>query len=432
MMVETKSTMPFPTYPEYKASGFEWIGETPEHWRLITLKFIADLKSGESIDASNIKSNGNYPVYGGNGLRGYTSTFTHEGFFVLIGRQGALCGNINYAQGKFWASEHAVVCTLKGKDTPKWFGELLRTMNLNQYSVSAAQPGLSVDRIKNLKIPVPSIPEQTAIANFLDHKTAQIDAAISKHRQLIELLWEHRAALINEAVTKGLNPDAPMKDSGVEWIGEVPAHWEVKKLKHFCQIQGRIGFKGYKASDLTDKDNGALAIGGKHISPSNKLDLSSPTYLSWEKYYESPEIMVEIGHIIVTQRGTLGKVVLIEEDIGKATINPSMILLKEIKCNKKFLYYFFQSNFVLETINLMNTATAVPMISQSQLSNFIVLSPPLEEQQQIVDFIETQTTRIDREITLAQQEIELLEEYRQSLIAEAVTGKIDVRNYPLN
>ena len=184
-----------------KDSGIEWLGKVPEKWEVKRLKFVSDFKSGNGITANLIKNNGEYAVYGGNGLRGYTASYTHEGSYVLIGRQGALCGNINYADGKFWASEHAVVATLVSDYNLFWFGELLRTMNLNQYSQSAAQPGLSVDHIKNLFISVPSLNEQDVIAAYLDRKTTKTDQTISKIEKQIDLLKEYRTALISEVVT---------------------------------------------------------------------------------------------------------------------------------------------------------------------------------------------------------------------------------------
>ncbi|HAB51236.1 MAG TPA: hypothetical protein DCE80_03510 [Ignavibacteriales bacterium] len=162
---------------------------------------MAKLKSGESITSDNIREADEYAVYGGNGLRGYTSTYTHDGDYILIGRQGALCGNINYAFGKFFASEHAVVVTRFNDEHIFWLGELLRSMNLNQYSISAAQPGLSVERIQNLSIPYPQIDEQELIGKHIETETKRIDNTISKIEREIELLQEYRTALISEVVT---------------------------------------------------------------------------------------------------------------------------------------------------------------------------------------------------------------------------------------
>jgi len=184
-----------------KPSCIEWLGDIPEHWEVKRLKYLASMKSGEGITSDQIKEYGDYPVYGGNGLRGYFDSFTHEGNYALIGRQGALCGNINYASGKFWASEHAIVCALVDYYEVKWFGELLKTMNLNQYSVSAAQPGLSVENIKVLQIPIPPQSEQIDIVTHIETECSRLDTIIEKFKKQIELFKEYRTTLISEVVT---------------------------------------------------------------------------------------------------------------------------------------------------------------------------------------------------------------------------------------
>ena len=184
-----------------KDSGIEWIGEIPEHWKITKIQYLAQLKSGYNLTTEEIKDSGLYPVYGGNGIRGYYDKYFLEGDYVLIGRQGALCGNINYSTGKSWATEHAVVCYPKTKYITKWFGELLRVMNLNQYSLAAAQPGLAVERIKLLPIPIIPLSEQQSIANYLDQKCSEIDELISIKQQKIEKLKDYKKSLIFECVT---------------------------------------------------------------------------------------------------------------------------------------------------------------------------------------------------------------------------------------
>jgi len=184
-----------------KDSGVEWIGEVPAHWEIKRIKDLSTLQSGNTIVSEQIEEAGLYPVYSGNGLRGYFSKYTNDGDYILIGRQGALCGNINYAYGKFWASEHAVVVYLNRFVSMNWYGEMLRVMNLNQYSVSAAQPGLALDRIKRLLLPVPPFSEQQSIATYLDKKTAHIDRIIATINTKIDKLKELRKALINDVVT---------------------------------------------------------------------------------------------------------------------------------------------------------------------------------------------------------------------------------------
>jgi type I restriction enzyme, S subunit len=165
------------------------------------LNHVVRLKSGESITSLELKLTGEYPVCGGNGHRGFFDEYTHDGEYVLIGRQGALCGNINYASGKFWASEHAVVVTPDRAVSTLWLGELLRTMNLGQYSVSAAQPGISVEMISRLKIPYPPIEEQKGIAGYISNEISKNHDLINVTQKTIESLTEYRTALITAAVT---------------------------------------------------------------------------------------------------------------------------------------------------------------------------------------------------------------------------------------
>ena len=192
-------------YPSYKDSRVEWLGYVPEHWEMRRLKTLCSMKSGEGITAESIEPIGEYPVYGGNGIRGYTSNYTHDGKFVLIGRQGALCGNIHVACGQFWASEHAVVATLNPDFVLQWFSAILGVMNLNQYSIAAAQPGLAVERVMNLWLPVPPPQEQAAIVRYLDKTAAIIDDGVAPAQSEIDLLHEYRTRLIADVVTGKLD-----------------------------------------------------------------------------------------------------------------------------------------------------------------------------------------------------------------------------------
>ena len=182
-------------------SGIDWIGEIPEGWKVCRIKDLVIMKSGSNLTSEQIANEGSYPVYGGNGLRGYYEAYSNEGDYVLVGRQGALCGNINYAFGRFWATDHAVVCYPRRNFSLIWFGETLRSMNLGQYSLSAAQPGLSVDRIREKKMPLPPLSEQQTIASYLDEKCADIDRLIALKQQKIESLKDYKKSVIYEAVT---------------------------------------------------------------------------------------------------------------------------------------------------------------------------------------------------------------------------------------
>lgn len=189
-----------PTAP-MKNSGVEWLGDVPAHWDKIAIHYLVNLKSGDSITALDLVDNGEYPVFGGGGFRGYINSFTHCGKFNLIGRQGALCGNVTLANGKFFATEHAIVVTPIKKLDTKWLYYLLITMNLNQYSTSAAQPGISAEVIGRLRVPFPNFKEQTTIADYLDQETVKIDRLCETVNQTIGRLKEYRTALITQAVT---------------------------------------------------------------------------------------------------------------------------------------------------------------------------------------------------------------------------------------
>ncbi|MDX2206754.1 MAG: restriction endonuclease subunit S [Gemmatimonadales bacterium] len=184
-----------------KPSGVEWLGEVPAHWEVVQLKHVVQMQSGVSITAEAIEEDGLYPVFGGGGLRGYSSEYTHDGDFVLVGRQGALCGNINYGAGRFWASEHAVVATPLHPVAIKWLGEMMRSMNLNQYSVSAAQPGLSVDLIGRIMVPLPPLEEQSTIGSLIAKAVGDADPLLAEIVRALQLLQERRSALISAAVT---------------------------------------------------------------------------------------------------------------------------------------------------------------------------------------------------------------------------------------
>lgn len=197
-------------------SGIPWLGQVPKHWEVMKLHHMVRMRSGSSITSLEMDAAGEYPVFGGNGIRGRFSEYTHEGDYVLIGRQGAECGNINYAHGKFWASEHAVVATLDRKLDYRWLGETLRAMNLNQYSQSAAQPGLSVEVIGRLKMPFPPESEQTAIADFLNTEDLKFNGMVKKINAAITRLVEYRTALITAATTGKIDVrGVKIPDSGV-------------------------------------------------------------------------------------------------------------------------------------------------------------------------------------------------------------------------
>ncbi|QDF95048.1 hypothetical protein CJ010_00025 [Azoarcus sp. DD4] len=417
--------MSLPRYPEYKDSGLDWLPTVPSHWDVCALKRVTSLKSGDSITSEQITEAGDYAVYGGNGLRGFTSSFTHEGRFALVGRQGALCGNVNYSQGKFWASEHAVVATpIKPAETT-WLGELMRAMNLNQYSVSAAQPGLSVELISNIGVPYPPLAEQTAIAAFLDRETAKIDALITEQEKLIALLAEKRHATISHAVTRGLNPDAPMKDSGVAWLGEVPAHWEAKQLKHVAQPGTAITYGIVQAGPHYE---GGIPYIKTSDMAGDRLPLDGYALTSPEIDASYSRSKVSAGDIVIAIRATVGKCLPVPAELeganltqGTAKVSPSS------EMETAFLLASLRSNATQTYFDSMAKGATFKEITLDALRRTPVFVPPKEEQLEIAVFIDVEVSKLDALELQAERAVQLFKERRSALIAAAVTGQIDVR-----
>ncbi|MGO5093436.1 restriction endonuclease subunit S [Clostridium sp. LCP25S3_F10] len=186
---------------EMKQSHIQWVKEIPKHWIKCKLKHLGSFKSGDCITSSQIDIEGKYPVYGGNGLRGYFNKYTHDGDYLLIGRQGALCGNVHLVKGRLWASEHAVVVTTNSNVDVNWAKYLIETMNLNQYSQSAAQPGLAIERIINIYTILPPIEEQKKIVEYIKRVIDKIDKSILHINKEISLITEYGIRLISDVVT---------------------------------------------------------------------------------------------------------------------------------------------------------------------------------------------------------------------------------------
>ena len=424
-------------YETYKDSGIQWWEEIPTHWDLKKAKHIFSLVTENVSDSSLPKiALENIESWTGKYIE-TDSDFMGEG--VEFKKDDILFGKLRPYLAKVYKAEFAGqavgdIYVFRGNEeqNPEYLKYLLLSYPfisvVDGSTYGAKMPRANWDFISHLVLPCPPKSEQVTIAAFLDHKVGQIDATIAEKEQMLKELKAYRSAIISEAVTKGLDKNVEMKDSGIEWMGMIPKHWGLVKLKNKAKVNGRIGFRGYTTADLVPKGQGAYTIGGKHIT-NCVIDLSNPDFISWDKYYESPEIMVKKGDILMAQRGSLGKAALVREDIGHATINPSLVLLNSIAMNEVFLYYYLVSSSCLAYIDLLNTATAVPMISQNQIENIFVPIPSGKEQKQIADYLDRKTKEIDETTIIVSTQISDLKSYKSALITEAVTGKIDLRDW---
>jgi len=416
-------------YPAYKESGVEWLGKIPEGWTTKALKRLCRLQAGQTITADSIEVAGEYPVFGGNGIRGFTDSYTHAGEFPIVGRQGAQCGCVILASGTFWASEHAVVAEPIGEVDARWLFYLLDTMSLNSYSQSAAQPGIAVEEIEALTVHAVPIEEQRAVATFLNRQTAKIDNLIMKKQRLIGLLEEKRSALITRAVTKGLDPNVAMKHSGVDWLGQIPRHWSIRRFKNLLRRAIQNGV--FKKKELFG--SGTLLINVFDVYRDDffvnydnlervEVDEAEQRLYSVEPgdivFVRSSLKLAGVGRAacaIVTREPVVFECHLVRAQPNNAYVRP-----------KYLIYYLNSSPARQRLVSLANTVT-MSTIPQMAITTLAVTAPPLQEQDAIVSYLGEQLDRIDNLVSQIQNAIERLKELRTALISAAVTGKIDVR-----
>ena len=409
-------------YDNYKDSGIEWLGEIPEHWESIKLKYIISIQSGKGITNEQFIENGEFDIYGGNGVLGKTDSYTNDGLDLIIGRVGALCGNIRLVYGKKWISDNAL--SANTTQNHYFIEKCLKVLDLNRLANKNAQPLITGTMVKDQYIGLPSIQEQTTIANYLDHKTTQIDTLIAKKEQFISLLQEERTAVINQAVTKGLDPKVKMKDYGIEWLGEIPEHWEVKKLKFVSKITRGAILRPVDEPSYFD-DNGEWTY--LNISDATICD----KYLDYGKLRLSElgstkSARVEPNNLIITASATIGKPFINKIPV---CVHDGFIPITELKVNIDFLYNYFKNPQLFNGLGKSNTQKNIYL---EDVKNLIIPIPNLEEQLLIARYIEEEIIRIETLISKSLQEIELLKEYKTALISEVVTGKVDVRDVILN
>ncbi|WP_308246900.1 restriction endonuclease subunit S [uncultured Prevotella sp.] len=401
-----------------KPSHIDWCPMIPDHWEEKRIKDIAFLQSGNSITAMDFVEDGKFPVYGGNGLRGYTNTYTNEGDYVLIGRQGALCGNINYAHGKFYASEHAVVVYPKKEEITLWLGETLRTANLNRLSMTAAQPGLAVSTLNLQFIPFPPKDERIRIAKYLDKKLSEIDHQVSLLTSKRDAYLRLKKSIINHAVTRGLNPNVKMKDSGIEWIGEVPEHWEMCRFKDAFR-RWTTGItpdsKNYKyfESDIC-KGYTWVTISDfleKYISKSN-LNLSDESI----KLFMPPLSLK--GSLMFSFKLSVGKIAFADKDLYT---NEAIVSIPPNNGQCLEYYYYMLPNVLHE--NATENIYGAKMLNQKIIANMLMIVPPLPEQRAIATYLDDKCAKIDTIVSNLDKQISRYADLKRSLIDEVITGK---------
>jgi len=402
-------------YPNYKESDVEWLGSIPEHWKIVKAKRI--------LREVSIKNHPDEPLLAATQTKGvipkslYENTtvtasknfetlkLVRKGDFVISLR--SFQGGIEYAHYKGIISPAYTILEPQDEVFHNYYRYLLKSKRYISgltLLVTGIREGQNIDtsKFKDSFLPLPPKEEQTAIARFLDYKLAKINRFIQKKKQLIKLLNEQKAAIINQAVTKGLDPNAKMKESGIEWLGEIPEHWEVRKLKYDGKIKSGDGIT---SNEIEEKGNYEVYGGNGFIGFANKFNVEGENLIIGRVGAKCGNV-----HFINSKK-------FISDNALILTLNPGL----------NYTYY----SMVLEVSNLntLNTSSAQPLITGTKVMNYPIPIAPKKEQQQIVYYIEQETTIINTTISKIEKEIALVEEYKTALIAEAVTGKIDVRGY---
>ena len=421
-------------YENYKSSKFLWFDKLPENWIEGKIKYLFEISRGRVISQLELKPEAIYPVYSSqtknDGCLGHIETFDYEGEMLTWTTDGANAGSVFQRKGQFNCTNVCGILIPKQELNLRYYFYYVDFITQFYKRPDTNGAKIMSNEMAEIHCFIPSTEEQTTIASFLDYKTNLIDATIEKKKRLMELLKEKRQAVINEAVTKGLNANAPMKDSGVEWLGDIPEHWEVMKLKHIADIS----FSSVDRHEYNDELKVFIchypdAYKNDKINNQTVVSSGTCTNLEYEKY------QLKKGQVIITKdsesANDIGVPTYVEETIENAVCGYHLAILEpqNTKIQGEFLFRFIQtSNVAIYFENNSNGVTRFGL-GKPKIENLYVVLPSIEEQSTIIEYINYQSELIDKSVSKIKLVIEKLQTYRQSLISEAVTGKIDVRDW---
>ena len=412
----------FEKYDAYKDSGVEWIGDIPIHWDVKNLRYAFDFLNHRRIPLSALErgnKQGRYPYYGASGIIDYVDAYLFDEKLLLIAEDGANLLSKStplafLAEGKYWVNNHAHI--LKPKTEAYGFWEkLLCSVDYTVFITGAAQPKLSRENLGGIRLPIPPINEQLKIEKFIDQKTSEIDQAIAIKEQQIALLNERKQIVIQQAVTQGLDQNVPMKDSGVEWIGEIPEHWEIIKVKNLFKL---IIEPAPKNNDL-ELLSVYTDIG---VKPRKELEERGNKASTTDGYWK-----VRKGDIIVNKLlAWMGAIGLSNYD---GVTSPAYDILRAIKPLNPYIYHLLFRSPTCSAELKKHSRGIMDMRLRLYFDKFgdvLVPYAPITEQNEIIKYIEVEEQKINAGIELINQQIEKLKEYKTTLINDAVTGKIKV------
>lgn len=414
----------FRPYPKYKNSGVDWLGEIPDHWNALRLKRICTFAYGDSLGSED-RTEGEIEVFGSNGSIGTHDRANTLAPCLVIGRKGSF-GKANFSRDPVFAIDTTFYVDSRFSDANlRWLYYVIINARLDLTTKDSAIPGLDREEAYSRIEPFCAPAEQCVIANFLDRETAKIDALIDKKKRLIELLQEKRTTLITQAVTKGLDPNVPMKDSGVEWLGKIPAHWEAFRMKFLVKEQLKYGAN--EAAESLDVD---LPRYVRITDISEDGLLQEETFRSLPFEIAAPYLLEE-GDILFARSGaTVGKTFCYNPSWGVAAYAGYLIRarLDKSRIDPRFILYFTRSTLYWDWIRRNFIQATIQNVSAERYANLIIPSPPQMDQYAIMKYLDQETEKMDTLMTKIHKAIDRLKEYRAALISAAVTGRIDVRD----
>ena len=402
-------------YSSYKPTSMQWLKEIPSHWEEKRLKYFVTIKSGDAIRNQQLSDEGEYPVYGGGQCIGYSDRYNSTAEDLLIGRVGAKCGCVTFPGIKSWATDNALI--LSTNFNRRLLSYILIACDLNRLNTSNAQPLITSTKVKNTGIPIPPLAEQEKIVSYLEDKTSKIDAYVADKEKEIELLQELKQKTIADAVTKGLNPDAKMKDSGISWIGEIPEHWEVRHLS-------QVSYEHYMSNKEVHHQNLLSLSYGRIIRKDiNTTEGLLPASFDTYQIVEEGNIVMRLTDLQNDHKSL--RVGLVKEE---GIVTSAYVCLGVFDSMiPSFLYNVLHSYDIKKLFYSMGGGLRQNLNWQG-LKKLDIPLPPSNEQQAIVAYIEEKCEKIAKLASELQSEIDYLKEYKQRLIADCVTGQVNVQN----
>ena len=423
-------------YPKYKDIGIDWLGEVPEHWDITNLKYVSDIIMGQSPSSNDYSEDDtDTPFLQGNAefTESHPTPKVYCNTAVKIAPRGSLLFSVRAPVGALNRADQLYgigrgLCAIKVNNTLinnyLWYLLHVTKTHAESLAVGSTYEAIPVHNVANMQILIPAIDEQQDIASYLSNATSRIDALIEKKEQMIELLKEKRIALITHAVTKGLDPNVKMKDSGIEWLGEVPEHWSIAKVGSGYSIQlGKM---------LQPEQNLESEIMIPYLKAINvqwdNIIVSEDNFM-WGSMEEMVKYGIQKGDLLVCEGGEAGRSAILTEDIQGYIIQNALHRVRSTNNNVIYLKYLLQIASSLNWFDIICNKATIAHFTKDKFAEMVIPFPPKKEQQEIIASIEPKTVFIDTLIQKQEQMIELLTEYRSSLIHHAVTGKIDLRGY---